>query len=820
MARNPASAHLLGVIVLSALCACASGRNELGRKVHQRLLFDRGKAHCRIVSPAEPEEEERLAAELLQDVFESIGGVKVGIENEEAQPDPNLLNLHVGRTALALERGRLPADLDADGFVIRSGGPRDVVLLGARSVSTFYAVTEFLERYAGVLWVWPGEHGTVLPKTETLSVELRDQVSAPAFRARRFSGMGKAEMRLYRIHQVRREVRSEFHHNIWRVMKPRDYWEEHPEYFALVDGRRVKPVHYGANWQACTSNPGVVRVFSAAARAQFEREPWVASFSVSQNDGRGFCTCRDCVSLDLPGEAGISDRYFTFQNAVADAVAESHPDKCVCCLAYGVATRDLPKRITLRPNTMIYAVIPTLIGVRDRIRDWSEAAPNLGVYFWMHGKPVPKFYPHRLAEFLKFLLGHKVREVYAEVYQASERFLSSFEVDGPRVWMTAKLLWDPYADVDALMDMFCTRFHGRAKAPMLRYYRQCELAWERRPNPEDFGRDCHGLNLEIYTTDDVDLMEACIAEALQLVDAGPERERLKLLHGEFAETAQAVRQNDLRRVLETMPVTDADAADAALDLVSRREQQAVSMEAQGSPLFEAVSPSRETVIDARFDAISAALGPGAPEYWRTRMKTHPAIARFIETQVKLPPGGLPNLAANPGFEKSGKGEAGPDPALRWDPFDAPGWSKWLRPNAPGSVRTDDSTARSGSRSLRIEGCIAACALQKRKVRPGERYRIFCWAKTTTARTEDKPAGALTIKWTNDADKWLGRPPPVKDELAAGERDWTRLGCVLTVPPRAGHLVMMLGAMDQAPGDKVWFDDFRVEKMREAPEEGE
>ena len=148
------------------------------------------------------------------------------------------------------------------------------MLLGGRPVSTFYAVTEFLERYAAssgcgrattAPWRrrWTGARRPCVSK----------QLSEPAFAARQYSGTGKAKMAYYRIHQTGRELRSSFHHNVWTVLK-QDMYAAHPEYFSLVNAERRTPTKDQSNWQACTTNPEVIRLFIEAAKRQFKERPW------------------------------------------------------------------------------------------------------------------------------------------------------------------------------------------------------------------------------------------------------------------------------------------------------------------------------------------------------------------------------------------------------------------------------------------------------------------------------------------------------------------------------------------------------------------
>ena len=121
--------------------------------------------------------------------------------------------VHVGRTrraeeilqgtALASARRALDWDgsldsLDGDGYVILSLGAwgplleRHLILAGATETATYYAVADFLQRFARVFWLFPGELGTVIPRGnsfEVLDAELHLQ--EPDYRGRVFAGLGE-----------------------------------------------------------------------------------------------------------------------------------------------------------------------------------------------------------------------------------------------------------------------------------------------------------------------------------------------------------------------------------------------------------------------------------------------------------------------------------------------------------------------------------------------------------------------------------------------------------------------------------------------------
>ncbi|MDD5707283.1 MAG: DUF4838 domain-containing protein [Kiritimatiellae bacterium] len=800
-------------------------RESFGKAEGHYLFFADATPRCRLVLPGKPEPEESEAAGLIRDIFRDMGGGEVGIVKEPAA-DFSGVDIHVGATDWVRSLALLPADLDQDGFVIHPGGSRRLALLGGRAVGTLYAATEFLERYAGILWVWPGENGTVIPQTKRLEATVRHQVSAPAFLAREFtdSGVDKAKLACYRIHSALRgrDIRSSFHHAVHRLLTP-ELYATHPEYFSMHNGKRKEPVG-GYAWQACTSNPDVIRLFVEAAKRQFRERPWVRSFSVSQNDGDGFCECDACRALDVPGVRGVSDRYFTFVNAVADGIRDEYPDKLIACFAYNAeGTASVPVRVKLRSNTLIYLVIPTLADLRESVIEWSKAAPNLGAYFWIHGKAAPKFYPHRWAEYLRFLSRHHVKEVFAEAGEDGRSVLpswppwllkgASWELDGPRYWITAKLLWNPNADVDELMERFCRGFYGAGAAPMVRYYRRCEQAWERRPDPFDFGREYWKLDLGIYNAADVDVMEDCIRKARALTEGDAAASaRLKALATALTPVAAHARLTDN---LNPQTIRGRADAEAFVAKVHAYEETARELARDGRMPFT-LSADTETTIDECCGGITRLLGNQADAFWRNVKETKPELERFTTAQLLAIAGGIENVATNSSLEVLAVSTNEADAKLQWLALDAPGWAQWNF-DTNGTVGIAVGVARTGGKSLVIEGVHMACGIYTHPVKPGERFRVTCWARTTVRPrkgSQNCVGGILRLQWQTAHGAWTGKEVIPDVELPPKTAEWTRLVRVVTVPADCGvgRLVVTLNARNQAPGEKTWFDDLCIEKI--------
>ena len=505
---------------------------------------------CEVVSAESPRE--KAAAELLVETVAAMGGPRLPLV---ARPTGKRPAIHVGETdfAKALLKD-FPAGCDRDAFQIRLADPTNLVLLGKCPVATGYAVREFLETYGGVLWVWPGEGGTAVPKRRAWRPDVVSRTEVPAFGMRRFTGVSDDMCAAFRLQTENPdEFRGLYSHNSWKVI-PKSEWATHPEYFNWRDGVRLKPARMKA--QLCVSNPEVVNRFVEAAGRFFASHPVAETFSVTQGDGDidYFCKCPACRAYDVPGERGLSDRYYAFANRVAEGVSRTLPGKTVVELAYGEATCDPPVRTALRPDVMPCLVLPSMRDKRKSVEAWATKTDRQLVYFHLFGKPAPKLYAHRFAECVRFLRGQKVVGVCGELAPAHPRLGGSYEIDGPRAWILAKLMWNPDADVDALLDRFCRGFYGPAAKPMRAFYARLEEAWERLDDKWDFrvdyAQDRDGYVL--YTDADVAFLKARIAEAKALAkDDAEVSVRLGKLDAKFSvwarNRADALRPEDLER---------------------------------------------------------------------------------------------------------------------------------------------------------------------------------------------------------------------------------------------------------------------------------
>jgi hypothetical protein len=235
---------------------------------------------------------------------------------------------------------------------------------------------------------------------------------------------------------------------------------------------------------------------------------------VAQNDdGRQtYCLCPKCEAWDAPDgktikmgskkgtieHVSMTDRIARFFNAVAEIVAEELPDRYVGALAYSVYEQP-PVRETLRDNIIIGYVPAMDVYVNDASREamregwtkWAAAAKHLfyrpNTLMALHA--MPEVYVHRLGEDMRlFAEGDRMMFVDFDCnYQ-------HWATNGLNYYVAAKLIGDPNADVEAIVDEYCASGFGPAAPTVRRYFDELEritdavAAGRRRPTPQDIAR--------------------------------------------------------------------------------------------------------------------------------------------------------------------------------------------------------------------------------------------------------------------------------------------------------------------------------------------
>jgi len=460
--------------------------------------------------------------------------------------------------------------LDADGFDICFPDKRSLLILGPTNWGTEFGVYEFLERYVGVRWLMPGPVGTHIPQRRTIGASRTNVRQAPAFFARYWSGLRYgAWMRTARMPFRGVGKRMSFHHNLARKLFPTEiYKKKRPEFFPLIGGKRLLPRWVERHkWQPCFSSPGVLAEAVKNITRYFDKNPAAATFSLGINDTGAdrWCQCEACQALydgrtNSLGKPDYSDVYYGWCGRVIEAVLAKHPDKWFGCLVYN-NTYDPPKEADVHARLVPYICMDRMQWADAKRREighafherWREHAPTLGWYDYIYGShyKAPRVYCHLMADYLRYAKRNGVRAYYAEAYPPETPAWS----EGPKLYVTSRLLWDPDLDVDALLHDWYVSFAGKDAAEALaRYFTHWEQFWTQRVLSTPWFGDTSSPDyrprqyldfkstgyFDAVTPRDLGLCRQMLGEALAKTRSAPQRARVQLLLNAFGASESAM----------------------------------------------------------------------------------------------------------------------------------------------------------------------------------------------------------------------------------------------------------------------------------------
>ncbi|MCA9412590.1 MAG: DUF4838 domain-containing protein, partial [Candidatus Omnitrophica bacterium] len=356
-------------------------------------LFDGGETDYSIVLSKESSDSERWAAEELKHWLEKVSGAEFPIVTDPDSLPEQAIVLGYGSHLNKLMRFEIEKPAPADeSFTYRNVGP-SIVIWGGRDRGTMYGVMSFLEREMGVRFYTPKV--TVTPEKVRYEFDSLGHSESPGIRVRNdfyyeaFEPIWAARNRVNGAMGYREQpggVEAYWAvHTFFPLMPPSEFFDEHPEYYSLIDGERV---HERA--QLCLTNPDVLRIITERIKKRMRESPEYLIYSVSQNDWHGACQCENCQAI-VEREGSESGPLIAFVNKVAEAVEDEFPNKYIGTLAYQY-TRKPCKHLKPRENVVIrlcsieccfshdFKSCPENQEFLEDLRGWAEIAPHL--YIW------------------------------------------------------------------------------------------------------------------------------------------------------------------------------------------------------------------------------------------------------------------------------------------------------------------------------------------------------------------------------------------------------------------------------------------------------
>lgn len=409
-------------------------------------------------------------------------------------PQSEGLSFFVGAGACEKVVGKTLGPWKDEEWLLRSitaeTGPRGMLICGkdgdgdawsARtSAGTMLAAYVLLDDHLGCRWFWPGPFGEHVPKNLDATVPMLDTRSTPAFMIRsvstgytsyhtpEFKESSKRWARRSRLGWVRSAV---FGHSWFDAFNLRndDSFKQHPEWFALVNGKRRAP-------QMCTTEPAVID-----RMVEFVLNGKSDIVNISPSDGGFFCQCERCQALDVPGRLAydgktvqLSDRIFTYANEVARRVREKNPNKGCGMFAYTFYNKPPVRIERLEPNLYLSFVYQSaaqrdaknLQEWRDNVAGWKKLGAKM---------VIREGWGNHYYFDLPFLHHRRIIDNMSEAHRLG--FIASygegsknFATMAPNYWAMTRMMWNPKRDPASVMPEFYRDAYGPAAAAMQAFF--------------------------------------------------------------------------------------------------------------------------------------------------------------------------------------------------------------------------------------------------------------------------------------------------------------------------------------------------------------
>ena len=435
-------------------------------------LVSNGKSGYQIVVPAKFANANvarlsAIPAKLLQNCLKESTGVLLPIIKED-KLDKSKPAIFLGRTDFAKAHGIDTDKLKGWTYVEKIVGENIILagndhpdVLGEKSASpcryilgTLKAVTSFLKRIAEVKFLLPGPNGIEVPKRASISVPGNLNIKVEPYL--NFSSGRRSEI-VYDVANNYFQVnsfKSNGGHSFYVAVPKKKYVKTHPEYFALLAGKRNANSNH-----LCISNPEVFELMYKDILRKLDQG--YTTYEIGQTDGYKPCECEKCAKL-----YGVSDpgeKIWILQRKLAERLMKDRPGKKVAIISYG-PTAEPPKTFhEFPPNVMIELANSS----EESFDKWKKYKVPGGfttyIYNWggyQQAGLTPKSTPFSVSKQVDRFIKNGVKGIYKCGWG------ELFGLEGPVYYVYGRLFDNTGEDYRRISDEFYKCAYGKAYIPM------------------------------------------------------------------------------------------------------------------------------------------------------------------------------------------------------------------------------------------------------------------------------------------------------------------------------------------------------------------
>ena len=491
-----------------------------------------------IVIDKKAPESTRLAADELACYVKKLCGKSLPVKRGRSSA---VSRIFIGTLA---HTPRLPEDAAArlaqaaspDAFAIVCKN-NTLYIVGKDRVGELYGVYAFLDEKLGIRWFRTAtkfDNYEYIPAKPTLKFADFTIIRDPVFRYRQLSHVsatGKAPVngqtlavrqgfqisppwsfkRAYteKFYQARTSLLNigEGGHTTFSKAVPQKLFAKHPEYFALINGKRIK------GNQICIANPAVQKLVLQYVDELYKKYPAneVRFLFGMPDTTTGWCECKLCCKLDGSGTfdyINITNRFHKVAVKLMAEIYKKHPQARLESWAYHTY-RNVPDNVKYDPRAMIYycthgrcyghklddPACERNVKQFANMQAWSKAADRMRLYDYANCTPIMYGCPEKiqvgdLQLFRKMgWMGWKEEMLFADADFWPRRKKGEPDYRADRTnsnwqWycVMGKMLWNPDLDPEKILADVESKYYGKAYAAMKKYHDFRRELWNNSPH--------------------------------------------------------------------------------------------------------------------------------------------------------------------------------------------------------------------------------------------------------------------------------------------------------------------------------------------------
>ncbi len=497
----------------------AEGASDMEKKAAEELVY-----HIKLVSGAEVSITNTAAEDSLPIII--------------ATPDsmPELETLFPEDLAWLRATGEV-GDMERwgrDGFAVRRYNGK-IYIFGAIPDGSLNGTYDFIEENLDLIWINSTEAGIIYDEMPTINVVKTDYREKSPFDIR-YTSYSDAPVYVRNKHNTTARPYGYVHTALVLLHASPSFDPNETEYYETLQNgtpltlASTRQINYWSELTANTVADSVIAILDGYNEAN--RPTYI---TVSQTDMGWVSGVYPDQTLPFeyaPGQfvdpsdpSYLSTVLFTFVNRVARRVAEKYPDVTINTLAYEWSI--MPPVCEIDDNVSVWfcqyhedftkdSFAETLSDAEEGNTDldileakyydlWVKKHPNVMIYSYYFCHYIQGWYErplwYRISHDLRYyadsgLLGVFTDGTVNDTWQSNFDWTSAsrggYPADHPlhithsdsyamnilSYWLFFKLCWNPYEDVDTLIEKFCDKVYGEASPYMQEYYHLLTEGWK------------------------------------------------------------------------------------------------------------------------------------------------------------------------------------------------------------------------------------------------------------------------------------------------------------------------------------------------------